>query len=42
MLRPAHDNSEKEERFKNEVRQEVLSQIAKEFPKGRLDLCRLA
>jgi hypothetical protein len=34
MLRPAHDNSEKEERFKNEVRQEALSQIAKEFPKG--------
>jgi hypothetical protein len=42
MLKAAQDNSEKEERFKNEVRQEVLSEITKEFPKGWLDLCRLA
>ena len=42
LVRTAHDNSEKEERFKNEVRQDVLSQITKEFPKGWLDLCRLA
>ena len=42
MQRAAHDNSEKEERFENEVRQGVLSKIIKEFPKGWLDLCRLA
>ena len=28
-------------RFNNEVRQEILSQITKEFAKGWLDLCRL-
>ena len=34
MLRAAHDNSEKEERFKIEVRKEVLSQITKSSQKG--------
>jgi hypothetical protein len=42
MLRAVYDNSEKEDAFKNEVRQEILSQTAKEFPQGWLDLCRLA
>jgi hypothetical protein len=32
MLRAASDNSEREDVFKNEVRQEILSQTAKEFP----------
>jgi hypothetical protein len=32
MLKAAYDNSEKEDAFKNEVRQEILSQTAKEFP----------
>jgi hypothetical protein len=31
MLRTAYDNSE-EDTFKNEVRQEILSQTAKELP----------
>jgi len=42
MLRAAYDNSEKEGAFKNEVRQEILSQTAKESEKGWLDLCCLA
>jgi hypothetical protein len=32
MLRAACDNSEKADALENEVRQEILSQTAKEFP----------
>jgi hypothetical protein len=32
MLRAVYDNSEKEDAFKNEVKQEILSQTSKEFP----------
>jgi hypothetical protein len=32
MLRAAYDNSEREDAFKNEVREEIRSQTAKAFP----------